>query len=176
MSSPHTPQNIDAAPTNSHKSEAHSQAGGTQLDALDEQLIRLLEEDGRMSYADIGARVALTPGGARIRVMRLQERGIIRIVGAINPKSVGLSSSAALHIEVNGDIDKVADQISQCDGVRYIVLGSGRYSIFVEVYAVSPGALFSLVNREIRSIPGVKSLETFTHNSVHTSRPVFPPV
>lgn len=144
------------------------------LDEVDEKLILLLERDGRMSYADLGAEVGLTPGGARARVKRLQERGVVRVIGVTSPHAVGLRSIASLHIEVDGDIDAVAERISKFDGVRYLVLGTGRFSILVEAYAENPAALFSLINRDIREVPGISSIETFTYDSVHTHRPVFP--
>ena len=144
------------------------------LDGIDEQLILLLERDGRMSYADLGAEVGLTPGGARARVKRLQERGVVRVIGVTNPRAVGLRSIASLQIEVSGDIDAVADRIAAFEGVRYVVLGSGRFSILVEAYAATPGELFTLINRQIREIPGVSHIETFLYDAVHTHRPIFP--
>lgn len=144
------------------------------LDEVDQQLIVMLERDGRMSYADLGAEVGLTPGGARARVMRLQDRGVIRVVGVTSPRAVGLSSIASLHIEVSGDIDAVADRISDFEGVRYVVLGSGSFSILVEAYAETPQALFTLINRQIREIPGVSRIDTFQYEAVHTHRPIFP--
>ena len=151
----------------------HSEPFGV-LDELDEQLILLLERDGRMSYADLGSEVGLTPGGARARVKRLQERGVVRVIGVTSPNAVGLTSIASLQIEVSGDIDAVADRIAAFEGVRYVVLGSGRFSILVEVYATTPSELFTLINRQIREIRGVTHIETFLYDSVHTHRPVFP--
>lgn len=151
-----------------------SEQAQSSLDEVDTRLIRLLERDGRMSYADLGTEVGLTPGGARARVMRLQERGIIRVVGVTSPWAVGLRSIASLNIEVSGDIDAVADRISDFEGVRYLVLGSGRFSILVEAYAETPQALFTLINRQIREVPGVSRIETFHYESVHTHHPIFP--
>ena len=155
-----------------HSAEPHEPFG--VLDELDEQLIVLLERDGRMSYSDLAHEVGLTPGGARARVKRLQERGVVRVIGVTSPNAVGLSSIASLQIEVSGDIDAVADRIAAFEGVRYVVLGSGRFSILVEVYATSPGELFTLINRQIREIRGVSHIETFLYDSVHTHRPIFP--
>ena len=144
------------------------------LDDIDEQLLSMLERDGRTSYADLAAAVGLTPGGARARVKRLEENRVVKVIGITNPYAVGLQSVASLQIEVSGNIDAVADQLSEYDGVRYVVLGSGSFSILVEVYAETPQALFSLINREIREVPGVSRVETFVYDSVHTHRPIFP--
>ena len=144
------------------------------LDDVDNQLILLLEHNGRMSYADLGAEVGLTPGGARARVKRLQDRGVVKVMGITSPQAVGLRAVASLQIEVDGEIDEVARRISDFDGVRYVVLGSGRFSILVEAYASSHAELFTLINRQIREIPGVSRIETFLYDKVHTHRPIFP--
>ncbi|MBC9953301.1 Lrp/AsnC family transcriptional regulator [Leucobacter sp. cx-42] len=144
------------------------------LDQVDLKLVRLLEQDGRMSYADLSEAVGLTPGGARARVKRLRERNVIQVIGVPSPAAVGLNSIASLQIEVSGDIDEIADTISQFEGVRYIVLGSGRFSMLVEVYAANHSELFSIINRKIRKVSGISRLETFVYDSVHTHEPFFP--
>ena len=47
------------------------------LDRVDEQIIVLLVDDARRSFADIGARVGLSASAARRRVDRLREGGAI---------------------------------------------------------------------------------------------------
>lgn len=149
-----------------------------EFDEIDEQLITLLEQDGRLSYADLAQEVGLTSGGVRARVMRLQDRGIIRVMAVVSARAIGLDSIASVQVEVDGehDIDDVADEISAIEGVRYVVLGSGRFNLLLEVYAESMHALYSLINRQIKRVPGVTRIETFTYDLVHTHRPVFPVV
>lgn len=146
------------------------------LDAMDVRLIKLLEQDGRMSYADLAQAVGLTSGGARARVMRLQERGIIHVTAIVSASAIGLTCIASLQIEVDGsrDIDEVAAEISKFPEVRYLVMGSGRFNLLAEVYADTPAALFSIINRGIKRVAGVTRVETFTYDQVHTHRPVFP--
>jgi Lrp/AsnC family transcriptional regulator for asnA, asnC and gidA len=166
-------KNASSADRSGHSDES-TEPAPLVLDELDARLIAMLEHDGRVSYADLAAAVGLTAGGARARVMRLQERGVIKVIGVTSPQAVGLHSIASLQIEVDGDIDAVADRISSFNGVRYLVLGSGRFSILVEVYAETPHALFALINRQIREVPGVSRIETFMYESVHTHYPIFP--
>lgn len=156
--------------------QAASNPATWDLDEIDQQLIAMLEQDGRLSYADLAAEVGLTSGGARARVLRLQERGVIRITAVVDATSLGLDSIAALQVEVAGDRDlqEIAADISRVRGVRYVVLGSGRFTILVEVYADSPQNLFSVINSDIRAIPGVARVETFTYDRVFSHHPVFP--
>lgn len=165
--------NAGGAKGNSPK-RAADQRWSVMLDDIDEQLLLMLERDGRTSYADLADAVGLTPGGARARVKRLQDQHVVKVIGVTNPHAVGLHSVASLQIEVTGDIRPVADRLSEFEGVRYVVLGSGRFSILAEVYAETPQALFALINNELREVPGVFRIETFVFNSVHTHHPIFP--
>ena len=47
------------------------------LDEIDEQIVRLLTDDGRMSYSDLGEKVSLSPNAARDRVRSMVSRGVI---------------------------------------------------------------------------------------------------
>ena len=47
-------------------------------DEMDEQIIKLLLEDGRMSYSDIGDRVGLSRTAVKNRIRDLEDAGIIK--------------------------------------------------------------------------------------------------
>ena len=47
------------------------------LDDIDSSIVRLLTEDGRMSFSELGERVNLSPNAARDRVRALMTRGVI---------------------------------------------------------------------------------------------------
>lgn len=47
------------------------------LDATDRRILRLLQENARISYSELGRTVGLTPPAAAERVRRLESRGII---------------------------------------------------------------------------------------------------
>lgn len=47
------------------------------LDDIDAGILRLLTEDGRMSFSELGERVNLSPNAARDRVRALVARGVI---------------------------------------------------------------------------------------------------
>ena len=47
------------------------------LDALDRKILSLLQEDGRMSLADLAAKVGLSPSPCLRRVRMLERAGVI---------------------------------------------------------------------------------------------------
>ena len=140
------------------------------LDDLDRRLVALLQADGRASYADLGEAVGLSPAGARLRVLRLQERGVLQIVAVTDPLALGYGQMAQIGIVVDGDVRAVADAMAAVDEVIYVVLTAGSFDLMVEVVATDPDALLAIVNDRIRPVDGVARAETFTYYGIHTHR------
>jgi Lrp/AsnC family transcriptional regulator, regulator for asnA, asnC and gidA len=145
------------------------------LDEIDRALIVALQLDGRATYAELGEKVGLSQGGARLRVLRLEERGILQVIGVTDPLRLGYDRMAMVGVTVQGDVTPVADAIGALDGVIYLVVGTGPYDLLVEILAADADQLFALVNDGIRAIPGVVSLQTFDYHSIHTHRFIWRP-
>lgn len=62
------------------------------LDELDQKIIRLLIENARISYSDIGEETGISRVAVKARIQALEKRGVIEeYTTIINPqKSVGL--------------------------------------------------------------------------------------
>lgn len=61
------------------------------LDATDWKILRELQQDARLSYNELGRRVALSAPAAAERVRKLEDRGIItRYAALVDPEKVGL--------------------------------------------------------------------------------------
>ena len=61
-----------------------------QLDAIDVEILTLLQADGRLSNVDLAQRVHLSPSACLRRVKALEDAGVIaRYVALLNPRSLG---------------------------------------------------------------------------------------
>jgi len=61
-----------------------------KLDSIDRSILRLLQDEGRLSNLELAQRVHLSPSACLRRVKALEERGVIaRYVALVNPKAVG---------------------------------------------------------------------------------------
>ncbi|MEU6412922.1 Lrp/AsnC family transcriptional regulator [Microbispora sp. NPDC046933] len=140
------------------------------LDEIDRQLLTLLQKDGRLAYSELGNTTGLSAGAVRARVLRLQEDGILQVVGVTDPLRLGYRNMAMLAINVEGDIDATADAIGEVDGVIYVILAAGSVDLLVEVIATSSDELYEIINRRLRTIPGVRTVETFMYYRIHTHR------
>ena len=114
--------------------------------------------------------VGLTAGGARRRVIRLEGRGIIQIVGVTDPLRLGYRSMAMVGIVAQGDVEQMADALNELQNVVYVVIAAGQYDLLAEVIAEDQAGLFEVINREVRNVPGVLRIETFPYYSIRTHR------
>ena len=61
-----------------------------QLDAIDRQILQVLQADGRLSNVDLAERVHLSPSACLRRVKRLEDCGVIgQYVALLNAKALG---------------------------------------------------------------------------------------
>lgn len=142
----------------------------TPLDDLDRRLIDELQRDGRASYADLAEIVGLSPAATRMRVQRLLDAGVVEVVGVTNPMALGYPVMAALGVRVDRNVREVADRIADIDGVIYVVFTSGSFDLLVEVLCEDSARLLQVIDDEVRRIPDVRSVESFTYFGIHTHR------
>src|SRR5690348_7807314 len=70
--------------------KAHAPKTRERLDAVDIQLLRLLQDDGRITNADLARRVGLSPPSVLQRVRKLEESGLVSSYTAIlDPDKMG---------------------------------------------------------------------------------------
>ncbi|MCK8520020.1 Lrp/AsnC family transcriptional regulator [Aquimarina sp. D1M17] len=71
-------------------------------DDLDYHILKLLQENARLSFAQIGREVGLSPSAVGERVQRLEDTEVITGYAAqVNPKKMGWSLAAIIMMSVN---------------------------------------------------------------------------
>jgi Lrp/AsnC family transcriptional regulator for asnA, asnC and gidA len=132
------------------------------IDDVSKSIIEQLQIDGRKSYSAIGNVVGLSEAAVRQRVQRLIESGVMQIVAVTDPLTVGFSRMAMLGMKVDGDLQKVADQLSSFPEVDYVVVTAGSFDVMAEVICEDDDHMLELLQR-IRNIPTVRSTESFVY-------------
>src|SRR5580692_6355279 len=138
-------------------------ASGPLLDAANRSIIEALQRDGRQPYGAIAEAVGLSEAAVRRRVQRLRESGIMQIVAVTDPLQLGFTRQAMIGITVEGDSRKVAEKLSGMQEVDYVVMCAGSFDILAEIVCEDDERLLHVLNDTVRSIPGVRSTETFLY-------------
>jgi len=140
-----------------------SGAGRTVLDATSKAIIEQLQADGRRPYAAIGKAVGLSEAAVRQRVQRLIESGIMQIVAVTDPLELGFARQAMIGIRVEGPLESVSDELAGMPEIDYVVVTAGSFDILAEVVCESDEQLLEILSTRIRTLPGVRSTETFVY-------------
>jgi Lrp/AsnC family transcriptional regulator for asnA, asnC and gidA len=133
------------------------------LDDVSKRIIEQLQEDGRRPYAAIGKAVGLSEAAVRQRVQRLLEGGVMQIVAVTDPLQVGFSRQAMIGVRAEGDLTTVADALAAMPEVDYVVITAGSFDLLAEAVCEDDDDLLHIVSSRIRTIPGVRSTETFVY-------------
>ena len=140
-----------------------SSSADVRLDDVSKAIIEQLQEDGRQSYATIAKHVGLSEAAVRQRVQRLLDQEVMQIVAVTDPLQVGFRRQAMIGIRVDGDLTTVADKLTGMPEVSYVVTTAGSFDLLAEVVCEDDEQLLELLTRQIRTLPGVQTTETFVY-------------
>lgn len=132
------------------------------IDELDHRVVALLQVDGRMSYRALADAVHLSPSSIRSRVRRLIDAGVIRI-SAI--PSGGLSRNrvaVGVGIVLCDDAEPVRRYILDSRAIEFAARSHGSYDFIATIAGSTPASVLSVIE-EMRALPQVGALETWTH-------------
>ena len=131
------------------------------LDDIDREIIRLLQEDGRMPFLTIANQLGLAEGTVRRRVGKLLDEEILKIVGITDPFKVGMNTVAIVGMRVERPrIDEIALTLSSMPEVRYVALSTGNFDLVVEVVVKNNDELLTFLIKKLSEIPGILNTGT----------------
>jgi Lrp/AsnC family transcriptional regulator for asnA, asnC and gidA len=151
--------------------------GATQsnLSTLDRALIRILQSDGRCSFAAIGRELGVAEKVVRRRVNELLDDHVIHITTVSDPALLGYKVPALVGINIDGrrDIRVLLQSVAEVSCVDYAVITTGRYDMLVEVLCRDLSELLSVVNGELVGTPGIGKVEIFPYLLLHYQEPAW---
>ena len=142
------------------------------LDQIDRKLIGLLQEDGRLTNAELADAVGLSQSACHRRVKRLEETGVISGYGAfVDRKRVGLTVLGYVSVKMERHDEELLeafvrgveeiDEIVAC----YAISGGGDY--LLKVVAADMDAYANVSLKKLSRLPGVQdSQSTFVLSTV----------
>ncbi|MBA2389379.1 MAG: Lrp/AsnC family transcriptional regulator [Geodermatophilaceae bacterium] len=144
------------------------------MEETDRHIVRVLGEDGRISYTDLADRVGLSVSAVHQRVRRLEARGAIRGYAArVDPDALGLPLTAFVSIHPNDPSapDDAPDRLAHLRSIEACYSVAGVESYILKVRVASPVALEALL-QDIRAAANVSTHTTVVLSIPFEDRPV----
>ena len=134
----------------------------SNIDEIDLQIIKILNEDGRTPFSQIAQKLGFSTGMIRQRYHRLVKDGVLQVVAVTNPLLMGFTTMAQIGVKVDGGrLQEIADQIASFDEVIYLVLVAGSYDLHIEIVCRDKSHLLDFLTNKLHSVEGIKDSETF---------------
>ncbi|MET7651735.1 MULTISPECIES: Lrp/AsnC family transcriptional regulator [unclassified Streptomyces] len=132
------------------------------LDAIDQDILQMLQADGRASIRSVAERVHVSRANAYARINRLIEDGVIRGFGArVDHERAGQGTSAYITLKiVQNSWRTVREQLRALPGASHIALVGGDFDVLLLVHTPDNRALREVVLTRLQAIPEVLSTRT----------------
>ena len=133
------------------------------LDQVDQAIIDALTQDGRQPNRQIARTLGVSEGRVRLRLRRLENAGLISIVGQSDPFRTGLVGAWAI-VGVSaspGRAREVGAALAEFEDVRIVCAAGGGYEFLVLLASRTRRALGDRIVDDFRAVPGVRSTRSW---------------
>jgi Lrp/AsnC family leucine-responsive transcriptional regulator len=144
------------------------------MEDVDTAICKLLAEDGRMSFTELGKRTGLSTSAVHQRVKRLELRGAIKsYVANIDPGEFGLTLTAFVSIRPidASQPDDAPQRLAHIREIEACYSVAGEESYILHVRVTEPKALEDLL-AQIRKAANVSTRTTIVLSTPFERRPL----
>ncbi|MBA2340139.1 MAG: Lrp/AsnC family transcriptional regulator [Pyrinomonadaceae bacterium] len=131
------------------------------IDALDIQILTILQSDARTSNVDVARAVGLAPSAVLERIRKLEERGLIKGYRAqLDAHALGFGLMAFVYVRTEDRHGETADLLAKLPEAQEVHHVAGEDCYLVKVRVTDAEALGSLLRERIGAIKTVRSTRT----------------
>ena len=128
-------------------------------DKVDDEILKILKDDSRESFVDIGKKLKLSESAVRRRVKNLIDNQIIKKFTIEIGEQNSTKAIVLLSVESSMDTSKVSAKLTKLDGVKTVFEITGQYDIAVVISSPNITEI-NLAIDALRKVPGVSDTNT----------------
>lgn len=128
------------------------------MDEIDKQILNIIQDNARITNADIARQVGLAPSAVLERVRKLEERGIIKgYVTKIEARALGLMMTAFVFVRTDDMSWESAAKLAAIPEVLEVHNVAGEDCYLLKVRVPDGESLSDLLHERISEIEGVRT-------------------
>lgn len=136
-----------------------------ELDELDLSILRVLQENGRISNVELASQVNLSPPATYTRLKRLEKQGYIRsYVALLEWGRMGYDMICFINISLQmhqpGEVEKFRQRVSQLPEVLECHHITGEFDYLLKVAIKNRDDLDRFVMKQLTPISGISRIYT----------------
>ncbi|MFI0395642.1 Lrp/AsnC family transcriptional regulator [Paracoccus jiaweipingae] len=136
-----------------------------QIDATDRRILAVLQKDGRISNADLSARIHLSASATHRRVERLEREGFIRAyVALLDPRRIARPITVFVEITLSRQAEELLDSFERAvraiPDVMECHLMAGTADYLLKVVAEDAEDFARIHRQHLARLPGVAQMQS----------------
>lgn len=138
--------------------------GTHQIDRLDKKILQLISQDARIPFLEVARECNVSGAAIHQRIQKLKNTGIIKgSEFVIDTYRVGFQTCAYIGITLNDtkSFNAVVEELKKIPEIVECHYATGKYSMFVKIYARDNRHLLSIILEKMTPIKGIAHTETF---------------
>ena len=132
---------------------------GNRMDDKDKEIIKILKDDGRAGYINIGRKIGLSEGAVRKRIKTLSESGVIRKFTVKIGVTEGAEAVTLLATNPSYPTQEVSKKILAIPNVETIYEVTGEYDIIAVIGGMNVNEVNECIEK-IRRVEGIMKTNT----------------
>ncbi|MEM9704965.1 MAG: Lrp/AsnC family transcriptional regulator [Pseudomonadota bacterium] len=136
-----------------------------KLDAIDRKILQIIQENARITNADLAAQVGLSPTPCLRRLRRLEQKRVIAgYYAELDREIMGVNVTALILVKLEREDESTMNDFESTITARPEVmecsLVTGKFDYFVRVLVGSLSAYESFLSETLLRMPNVETVES----------------
>ena len=134
-----------------------------QLDKLDEKILQLIANNARIAFLEVARECNVSGVAIHQRIQKLTNIGIIKgSEFVLDSDKLGYQTCAFIGVLLKdaNEFKNVVDALHQIPEVVECHYTTGKYAMFLKIYAKNNTHLLSIIHNKFQKINGIASTET----------------
>ncbi|MCH8173706.1 MAG: Lrp/AsnC ligand binding domain-containing protein [Proteobacteria bacterium] len=137
-----------------------------ELDSIDRKILRELQKEGRITYAELARRVGLSTSPCLERVKRMERGGVIRgYTTLLNPARLGANLVVFVQIRLQRTSQDIFEKFKHAaidlEEVQECYLVSGNFDYLIKARVPDMDAYRKLLGTTLLTLPGVQESTSY---------------
>lgn len=135
-----------------------------RIDRLDKKILQMISQDARIPFLEVARECNVSGAAIHQRIQKLRNMGVL--IGSefiVDTYKIGYQTCAYIGIMLS-DVkmfNSVVEELKKIPEVVECHYTTGKYAMFIKMYAKDNRHLLRLILDKISTIPGISGTETF---------------
>ena len=136
-----------------------------KIDKIDLKILRILQQDGRITNLQLSSQVGLSPAPTLERVKKLEKWGLIKSYHALVDENVlGIGIMAFIQVslirQINNSIEKFKTEISNIEEITECYQVTGEADYLMKIMVKDMQAFEKLISEKLSKIEEIGQMKT----------------